>query len=113
MKRRNVYEIAIEQNEILTSKVNKLSDELENLMKGKTTLEKRYDELSHNFLKMKCIIQRLRYKGGDACQGLQCLWRSMWCVMCISEGLCAWKASVYLSKRINSSLLTKIFISIG
>jgi len=28
-------------------------------------------------------------------------------------GLCAWKASVYLSKRINSSLLTKIFISIG
>jgi len=23
--------------------------------------------------------------------------------------LCAWKASVYLSKRINSSLLTKIF----
>ena len=27
------------------------------------------------------------------------------------EGLCAGKASVYLSKRINSSLLTKIFIS--
>jgi len=51
----------------------------------------------------------------------------MWCVMsvwrCLFEGLCvrcvmlsvcfvmlcAWKASVYLSKRINSSLLTKIF----
>jgi len=29
------------------------------------------------------------------------------------EGLCAWKASVYLSKRTNSSLLTKIFKSIG
>jgi len=29
------------------------------------------------------------------------------------EGLSAWKASVYLSKRINSSLLTKIFSGIG
>jgi len=29
------------------------------------------------------------------------------------KGLCAWKASVYLSKRINSSLLTKIFNGIG
>ena len=29
------------------------------------------------------------------------------------EGLCAGKASVYLSKRINSSLLTKIFNGIG
>jgi len=63
MKRCNTCEIATEQNEILTSKVNKLSDELENLMKGKTTLERRYDELSHGFL---CIIQRLLCKGGDA-----------------------------------------------
>ena len=33
-----------------------------------------------------------------------CLMMSVCFVM-----LCAWKASVYLSKRINSSLLTKIF----
>ena len=36
----------------------------------------------------------------------------VWC-SCVHdvyfEGLCAGKASVYLSKRINSSLLTKIF----
>jgi len=41
------------------------------------------------------------------------VWCSWWCVMSISEGLCAWKASVYLSKRVNSSLLTKIFNGIG
>jgi len=43
---------------------------------------------------------------------------SMWCVMSVWRALCdavcfvmlcVWKASVYLSKRINSSLLTKIF----
>jgi len=34
------------------------------------------------------------------------------CVMSIwKEGICAGKGSVYLSKRINSSLLTKKFIS--
>ena len=56
---------------------------------------------------------------------------SMWCVMSVWRALCAmcdavclmmlvcfvmlcaWKASVYLSKRINSSLLTKIFNGIG
>jgi len=64
MKKCNVCEIAIEQNEILTSKVNKLSDELQNLMKGRTTLERRYDELSTDSLKRKCIIQRLFCKGG-------------------------------------------------
>ena len=31
MKRCNVYEIAIEQNKIFTSKLNKLRDEIENL----------------------------------------------------------------------------------
>ena len=56
------------------------------------------------------------------CQGLQCLCCCVvvpLCAMCGApglcdvylEGLCAGKASVYLSKRINSSLLTKIFIS--
>jgi len=71
------------------------------------------------------------------CQGLQCLYfrcgpgGAPVCVRSISEGLCvmcdavclmmsvcfvmlcAWKASVYLSKRINSSLLTKIFNGIS
>jgi len=40
----------------------------------------------------------------------------VWC-SCVRDvyfgSLCVWKASVYLSKRINSSLLTKIFNGIG
>ena len=35
------------------------------------------------------------------------------CLMSISEGLCAGKVSAYLGKRINSSLLSKIFNGIG
>ena len=70
-----------------------------------------------------CVCVRVRVCVGikgyvfivfSICQGLQWLWRPMWCScvrdVCL-EGLCAGKASVYLSKRINSSLLTKIFNS--
>ena len=55
--------------------------------------------------------------GVQHCQGLQCFYSVCPCVrgevllcddVCFVM-LCAWKASVYLSKRINSSLLTKIF----
>jgi len=47
----------------------------------------------------------------DVCFGglcVRCVMLSVCFVM-----LCAWKASVYLSKRINSSLLTKIFNGIS
>jgi len=48
--------------------------------------------------------------GVQNCQGLQCLCVALLRGDVYSEGVCAGKASVYLSKRINSSLLTKIFI---
>jgi len=47
----------------------------------------------------------------DVCFGGLCVMCDAVCLMmsvCFVM-LCAWKASVYLSKRINSSLLTKIF----
>jgi len=54
----------------------------------------------------KRLTRQLHHKGVRDCN----VYISMWCVMSVCfVMLCAWKASVYLSKRINSSLLTKIF----
>ena len=50
---------------------------------------------------VRCVVALCAMCGAPVCCSCDSIWK----------GLCAGKASVYLSKRINSFLLTKIFIS--